>query len=173
MRSLPAAPQVGFLTLFPVPPIGSTAAAGRTVLAESSWRASKTSADWNENFCNKRRTARLGTDLRLRFTESSPLKTARPVRIRNRPPSRRPFDERAQSAHPHCSGRLRRAKARIKTARGIGWRRMARGGRRIEGLDRNPGKSEWIASPRNLHTNAAPPRWSAGLSHVQSQTGRC
>ncbi len=83
------------------------------------------------------------------------LKTARSVQIRNRPPSRRPFDERAQGAHRRCSGRLRRAKARIKMAREIGRRRVARGWRRIEGLDRNPGKSERNASPRKLRTNAS------------------
>ena len=157
MRSLPAAPQVGWATLFPVPPIGSTAVAGSTVLADNRTRCSKTSALSSANFFDVRRAARLGTNLRLRFIVVSPFENG-PIWLRSKQNLRaakvRRKRRKARTVVAAVDNDARRR--RFKMARGIvpapkGLRRGAES-KDSTGIQASP---NWNASTRNLRTKVA------------------
>ncbi len=114
------------------------------------------------NFFKRRRAARLGTDLRLRFIVVSPFESG-PIRLRSKQDLRRQpkFDgngARRRTVIAAVDNRRAEAKIQIGPRNCAGAERFA-AGRRVEGLDRNPGKSERNASTRNLRTKVA--QWGA------------
>ena len=139
-----------------MPPIGSTAICRQTLVATAGRAAQDVGAE-NANFFKRRRTAVSGPD-GVCVSSSFPLLTAaRSGCVRNRASSRRPkrWKRRQRAPSLQRSNQTRRDED-SNWPEEFGLRRKVCGGRRVEGFDRNPGKSERNASTRNLHTKRAP-----------------